>query len=165
MNQERMLDKRLEIEINNSVYDIIDEAITYTMKKYHYRAYDVVKLVMIIYDGDYSFITNDNDYRMQVKLLDEYFRKEYGHSIIIFEMIRKFFSLKDDEKYSKYTSEIAYIENTLRGGKGKPDNLCVFSFPLENKKYSDLLYTIEKNISMRYAVAIIYDKVKIDEVM
>lgn len=165
MNKEQMIDSRLDIEISNPVYDVIDEAITYTMKKYHYSAYDVVKLVMIIYDQDFSFITNDNDYRSQVKLLDEYFRKEYGHSIITFEMIRKFVKLKSLERYERLMTEIAYIEKSLRiTNDDKPEDLSIFSYPIENKKYSDLLNKIEKNISMRYATAIVYDKVKINEI-
>ena len=165
MNDEKMLDARLEIEISNPAYDIIDEAITYTMKKYHYSAYDVVKLVMILYDEDYSFITNDNDYRNQVKLLDEYFKKAFNHSIITFVMMRKFISLKKDSRFESLMNEIAYIEKTLRSSdKSKPSDLSIFSYPLENKKYTDLLTKIEKNISMKYATAIVYDKVKIDEV-
>lgn len=165
MNNEKMIDSRLDIEISNPVYDIVDEAITYTMRKYHYNAYDVVKLVMILYDKDYSFITNDNDYRNQIKLLDEYFNKAYNHSIITFEMVRKLVSLKDTFIYEKLMSEIAYIENTLRTtSKDKPEDLSIFSYPVENKKYSDLLDKIEKNISMKYATAIVYDKVKIDEI-
>ena len=158
-----MRDARLELEFVNPVYDIIDEAITYTMNKYMYKEYDLVKLVMMIYKKDYSFITNDNDYREQVKLLDEYFMKEYGHSIITFEMIKYITSIKSEEKYGSVTAEISYIEKLLRTNeKNKPNDLTIFSGPIKNKKYDDLMNYIEKNISMKYAVAFIYDKIKFE---
>lgn len=163
MNNEQMRDARLELEFVNPVYDIIDEAITYTMNKYMYKEYDLVKLVMMIYKKDYSFITNDNDYREQVKLLDEYFMKEYGHSIITFEMIKYITSIKSEEKYGSVTAEISYIEKLLRTNeKNKPNDLTIFSGPIKNKKYDDLMNYIEKNISMKYAVAFIYDKIKFE---
>ena len=163
MNNEQMRDARLELEFVNPVYDIIDEAITYTMNKYMYKEYDLVKLVMMIYKKDYSFITNDNDYREQVKILDEYFMKEYGHSIITFEMIKYITSIKSEEKYGSVTAEISYIEKLLRtNDKNKPNDLTIFSGPIKNKKYDDLMNYIEKNISMKYAVAFIYDKIKFE---
>lgn len=163
MNNEQMRDARLELEFVNPAYDIIDEAITYTMKKYMYREYDLVKLVMMIYKKDYSFISNDYDYRTQVKLLDEYFIKEYDHSIITFEMVKYITSIKSEEEYNNVTAEISYIEKLLRtNDKNKPNDLTIFSGPIKNKKYDDLMNYIEKNISMKYAVAIIYDKVKFD---
>ena len=163
MNNEQMRDARLELEFVNPVYEIIDEAITYTMKKYMYKEYDIVKLVMMIYEKDYSFISNDHDYRAQVKLLDEYFIKEYGHSIITFEMIKKITSIKSEEEYNNVTAEISYIEKLLRtNDKNRPNDLTIFSAPIKNRKYDDLMNFIEKNISMKYAVAILYDKVKFD---
>ena len=164
MNNEQMRDARLELEFVNPVYDIIDEAITYTMKKYMYKEYDLVKLVMMIYKKDYSFISNDNDYRAQVKLLDEYFIKEYGHSIITFEMVKYISSIKSEEEYNNVTAEISYIEKILRtNDKKSPNDLTIFSGPIKNRKYDDLMNYIEKNISMKYAVAFIYDKVKFEK--
>ena len=163
MNNEQMKDARLELEFVNPVYDIIDEAITYTMNKYMYKEYDLVKLVMMIYNKDYSFISNDNDYRSQVQLLDEYFIKEYDHSIITFIMIKYIISIKNEDNYNLITTEISYIEKLLRTkNKNKPNDLTVFSGPIKNKKYDDLMNSIEKNISMKYAVAFIYDKIKFD---
>ena len=161
MNNEQMRDARLELEFVNPVYDIIDEVITYTMKKYMYKEYDLVKLVIMIYKKDYSFISNDNDYRTQVKLLDEYFLKEFGHSIITFEMVKYISSIKSEEEYNNVTAEISYIEKILRtNDKKSPNDLTIFSGPIKNRKYDDLMNYIEKNISMKYAVAFIYDKVK-----
>lgn len=166
MNNEQMRDARLELEFVNPVYDIIDEAITYTMKKYLYKEYDLVKLVMMIYKKDYSFISNDNDYREQVKLLDEYFIKEYSHSIITFEMVKFITSIKSEEEYNNVTAEISYIEKLLRtNDKKRPNDLTIFSGPIKNKKYDDLMNYIEKNISMKYAVAFIYDKVKYEKMI
>ncbi len=166
MNSEQVKDKRIEMELSNPAYDIIGEAIMYTKKKYHYREYDLVKLVMIIYESDYSFISKDNDYRDQVKLLDDYFRKQYGHSIITFEMIRTIIGKKKSAEYRDITREIAMIEKVLRTNDNfPPEDLCIFSSPAANKKYDDLMHLIEKNISMKYAVALEYDKIKNSEKM
>lgn len=165
MNNEQMKDARLELEFVNPVYDIIDEAITYTMKKYLYKEYDLVKLVTMIYKKDYSFISNDHDYREQIKLLDEYFLKEFGHSIITFEMIKYISSIKNEDEYNSVTTEISYIEKLLRtNDRKRPNDLTIFSGPIKNRKYDDLMNYIEKNISMKYAVAFIYDKVKFEKI-
>ena len=165
MNNEQMRDERLELEFINPVYDIIDEGITYTMKKYLYKEYDIVKLVMMIYEKDYSFISNDNDYREQIKLLDEYFTKEHNHSIITFEMVKYITSIRSEEDYNNATAEISYIEKILRThNKARPNDLTIFSGPIKKRKYDDLMNYIEKNISMKYTVAIIYDKMKFKNV-
>jgi len=161
MNNEQVKDQRIEMELASPAYDIVGEAIMYTKKKYHYREYDLVKLAMIIYEGDYSFISKDYDYRDQFKLLDDYFRRQYGHSIITFEMIRYIISKKKTVEYKDITSEIAMVEKVLRSNDNyPPEDLCIFSAPIENKKYDDLMNMIEKNISMKYAVALEYDKLK-----
>ena len=161
MSEEEIKDLRLENEFLNPIYNIINEAITYTAKKYNYKEYDLVKLVMMIYDGDYRYLSNDNEYRVQFKLLDEYFKKEYNHSIITFGMLKTIINLKDSEEYESLMTEIAEIEKILRtSNKKTPNNLCLISYPIENKKYDDLMYMIEKNISVKYAVAIVYDKIK-----
>ena len=149
------------MEFSNPIYDIIDDAITYTMKKYNYKEYDLVKLVIMIYENNYTYISNDYEYRDQVKLLDEYFKKEYNHSIITFEMIKTLIKLKDSEVYNTLTAEIASIEKILRtNDENAPQDLCIISYPIENRKYDDLMYLIEKNISVKYAIAIVYDKIK-----
>lgn len=166
MNSEQLKDMRIEMELSNPLYDTIGDAIMYTKKKYHYREYDLVKLIMIIYEGDYSFISKDNDYRDQVKLLDDYFKKQYGHSIVTFEMIRTIIGMKKSPEYRDITREIAMVEKVLRSNDNfPPEDLCIFSSPVENKKYDDLMYLIEKNISMKYAVALEYDKIKNSEKM
>ena len=160
MSDEEVRDTRLEAEMLNPVYDVIEEAINYNIKKYHYKEYDIVKLVMMIYEKDYKYLSNDNEYREQFKLLDEYFEKEYNHNIITFEMVKILNNLKGTREYSSLMKEISEIEKVLRTNDDKPaENLCLLSYPLENKKYDDIMYLIEKNISIKYAVAIVYDKI------
>ena len=164
MNNEQIKDKQIEVEFNNDAYSIINEAITYTMKKYKYKEYDIVKLVMILYNENYSYISSDNGYRENFLLLAHYFKKKYGHNIITFEMIKKIIQITDEKKYNKIVTEIALIENAFRtDGKGKPNDLSIFSYPIENKKYDDLMHYIEKNISMKFAIAIMYDELMISE--
>ena len=43
MTNEDVLNTRIKFEFENPVYDIADEAIKYTMQKYHYKKYDVFK--------------------------------------------------------------------------------------------------------------------------
>lgn len=161
MNDENVLNMRLKMEFQNPVYDIVDEAITYTMRKHHYKKYDLVKLIMMIYNKDYSFISNANDYRDQFKLLDDYFNKEYGHSIMTFIMIKAVLKYKGTNQYDIITTDIANIETILRTKKNiQAEDLCIFSYPIENENYNNLMMNIEANNNFKYAMAIIYDKIK-----
>lgn len=162
MTNEDILNQRLKLEFQNPVYDILGEAIKYTINKHNYKKYDLVKLVMMIYDKDYSFISNYNDYRYQFKLLDEYFEKEFNHSIITFLMIKEILKYKDTEKYDVITADIANLETIVRTKKNvKAEDLCIFSYPIENEKYNDLMMNIEANENFKYALAIVYDKLMI----
>ena len=162
MTNEDILNQRLKLEFQNPVYDILDEALKYTINKHNYKKYDLVKLVMMIYDKDYSFISNYNDYRDQFKLLDEYFEKEFNHSIITFLMIKEILKYKDTEKYDVITADIANLETIVRTKKNvKAEDLCIFSYPIENEKYNDLMINIEANENFKYALAIVYDKLMI----
>ena len=162
MTNEDILNQRLKLEFQNPVYDILDEAIKYTINKHNYKKYDLVQLVMMIYDKDYSFISNYNDYRDQFKLLDEYFEKEFNHSIITFLMIKEILKYKDTEKYDVITADIANLETIVRTKKNvKAEDLCIFSYPIENEKYNDLMMNIEANENFKYALAIVYDKLMI----
>ena len=161
MTDENILNLKLKLEFQNPVYDIVEEAINYTMQKQKFQKYDLVKLVMMLYKKDYSCLSKTNDYRDQVKLLDEYFEKEYNHSIITFIMIKKILSYKDTDKYDTITSDIAILENALRTQKNsKPEDLCIFSYPIQNEEYDDLMMKIEANQNFKYALAITYDKLK-----
>ena len=162
MTNEDILNQRLKLEFQNPVYDILDEAIKYTINKHNYKKYDLVKLVMMIYDKDYSFISNYNDYRDQFKLLDEYFEKEFNHSIITFLMIKEILKYKNTEKYDVITADIANLETIVRTKKNvKAKDLCIISYPIENEKYNDLMMNIEANENFKYALAIVYDKLMI----
>ena len=161
MTDENILNLKLKLEFQNPVYDIVEEAINYTMQKQKFQKYDLVKLVMMLYKKDYSCLSKTNDYRDQVKLLDEYFEKEYNHSIITFIMIKKILSYKDTDKYDTITSDIAILENALRTKKNsKSEDLCIFSYPIQNEEYNDLMMKIEANQNFKYALAITYDKLK-----
>lgn len=161
MSEEEKINARLKLEFQNPVYDILDDAIDCTMQKQHYKKYDLVKLIMMIYDKDYSFITKSSDYRDQFQLLDDYFEKEFGHSIITFIMIKTILKYKGTKKYDEITADIANIETVLRTKKRKPaEDLCIFSYPIENEKYNDLMMNIEANPNFKYAMAIAYDKIK-----
>ncbi|MBR3199088.1 MAG: hypothetical protein IKG27_03640 [Bacilli bacterium] len=162
MSDEEIRDTRLETELINPVYDIINEIIEYNIKKYDYKEYDLVKLVMMLYKGEYKYLTNDNEYRDQYIMLDDYFKKQYNHSIITFEMLKTLVNLKGTKKYDSLMKELAEIEKVLRSNDGlNAENLCLLSYPIENKKYDDIMYLIERNISVKYAIAIIYDKIKL----
>lgn len=161
MTDENILNLRIKLELENPVYDTVDEAIKHAIKKQHFKEYDLVKLVMMIYNKDYSCISNTNGYRDQIKLLDEYFEKEYDHSIITFMMIKAVLDYKGTDTYDTITSDIAILETALRKKKNiKPDDLCIFSYPIENEKYNDLMMNIEANSNFKYAMAITYDKIK-----
>lgn len=161
MTNEESLNLRLKLEFQNPVYDILDEAIQYIVHKQNYKKYDLVKLIMMIYNKDYSFISNTNDYRDQFKLLDDYFQKTFNHSIMTFLMIKAVLEYKNTDKYDEITAEIANIETALRSKKDiKAVDLCLFSYPIENEKYNDLMMNIEANQNFKYAVAIMYDKLK-----
>ena len=161
MTNEDILNQRLKIEFQNPIYDILDEAIIYTMNKHHYKKYDLVKLIMMIYKKDYSFISKTNDYRDQFQLLDEYFYKEFHHSVMTFLMIKNILKFKGQKEYDSITADIANMETILRTQKHtKAKDLCIFSYPIENEKYNDLMMNIEANDNFKYALAIIYDKIK-----
>ena len=161
MTDEKILNLKLKLEFENPVYDIVDEAINYAIKTQHFKKYDLVKLVMMIYKKDYSCISNTNDYRDQVKLLDEYFQKEYNHSIITFMMIKAVLAYRQTDKYNAITSDIAVLETALRTKKNiEAEDLCIFSYPIENEEYNDLMMKIEANPNFKYAMAITYDKIK-----
>lgn len=161
MTDENSLNLRIKMELQNPIYDTVDEALQYTIHKQHFKKYDLVKLVMMLYKKDYSCISNTNGYRDQVKILDEYFQHEYNHSLITFMMIKAVLDFKGTDKYDTITSDIAILETALRTKKNiKPNDLCIFSYPIENEEYNDLMMNIEANPNFKYAMAITYDKIK-----
>ncbi len=161
MTDENSLNLRIKMELQNPIYDTVDEALEYTIHKQNFQKYDLVKLVMMLYKQNYSCISNTNGYRDQVKILDEYFHHEYNHSLITFMMIKAVLDFKGTDKYDTITSDIAILETALRTKKNtKPEDLCIFSYPIENEEYNDLMMNIEANPNFKYAMAITYDKIK-----
>lgn len=159
--EEEVKNYRLKREFLNSVYDTVGSAISVTAIKHHYKKYDIFKLTAAIYAGEYGYITGKNDFRMQVKLLDEYFRKEYGHSIMLFEMIKAITYLKPSKVYEALVLDIAAIETIIRTGKENvPENPGIFSDYIENEQYEELMKRLEQENSFRYAVMIVYDRLK-----
>ncbi len=151
---------RLKEELVNNVYDVISSAVTITAKKHRYKKYDIFKLVSAIYSGEYGYITNKCDYRAQVKLLDEYFRNKYKHSVIVFEMIKQ---IKAFPKHEDLILDIENMETIIRTGKKDAKNLKKFSGYLKEEKYEELMTAIDNESSLRYAVMIMYDKVKLNK--
>lgn len=163
-NIENLKNKRLEQEFLNPVYDVIGKAIVATASKYNYNKYDIAKLIMAIYENDFDYLTSDNDYREQTKLLDQYFVKTYGHRVITFEMIKTIKSFEGTEDYNHLTIDIANIESIVRHNQNiKAQDTSIFSKPLEAKKYDELMTKIETEKSLRYSVAVVYEKIKSQE--
>jgi len=151
----------LKREFNNTVYDAVGEGILKTAQKYGYKKYDIVKLIMAIYDKDFSYLTSSEDYREQIKLLDEYFTNTYNHRLITFEMIKAIKALEGTDEYYELTSDVASIEALVRNNKNVPaEDLEIFSKPLNEENYDELMTKIENEKSLRYGVAVIYDKIK-----
>lgn len=158
MNEKNIL---LKQEFTNAVYDAIGEGIEKTAEKHSYQKYDIAKLVMAIYDKDFSYLTNADDYRDQIKLLDEYFTKTYDHRLITFEMIKTIKNLEGTKEYNELIGEIAKIEAMVRNNKNVPaEDLEIFSKPLNEENYDELMTKIETQQPLRYSVAVIYDKIK-----
>ncbi len=152
---------RIDQEFTNPVYDVMGEAISKTAEKHHYGKYDIAKLVMALYEDDFGYLTSDEDYREQVKLLAQYFEKTYNHKLITFEMIKTIKSFEGTDIYDALTADVATIEAMVRYGKNIPaEDLCIFSEPLEDNRYDELMTKIETEKSFRYGVAVIYDKIK-----
>lgn len=151
---------RLKQELVNNVYDVISSAVTITAKKHRYKKYDVFKLVSAIYSGQYGYITNKCDYRAQVKLLDEYFRDKYGHSVIVFEMIKQIKAFPNNEDL---ILDVESMETIIRTGRKNNKKSKKFSTYLKEEKYEELMKKIDKENSLRYAVMIMYDKIKLSK--
>ncbi|MBR3363105.1 MAG: hypothetical protein IKG40_04180 [Bacilli bacterium] len=148
-------------EFNNAVYDTIGDGILKTAKNHQYQKYDIAKLIMALYDKDFSYITSSDDYREQIKLLDEYFTNTYNHRLITFEMVKAIKALQGTEEYVDLTKDVANIESIVRHSKNIPaENVEIFKGPLDEEEYDELMNKIENEKSLCYGVAVIYDKIK-----
>lgn len=160
-NDKQQKNLRLELELENPVYDVVGKAIMKTAIKHSYGKYDIARLIMAIYDKDYAYLTADEDYRDQVAILDAYFEKEYGHRLITLELIKTIKAFKGTDIYDTLTADIASLETLIRTNKKIPaEDLCIFSAAIEASNYDELMTKIETEKSMSYATAIIYDKIK-----
>lgn len=137
------LNAKLKGELSNSLYDVVDEAVKYMVKKQRYHKNDIIKLITAIYSKKYEYITNDNGYRDQIELLDEYFTKEYNYSLIIFIIIKNALNHHD------YNELIRIIKKP----KLKDEVLTA----LENHDYLTLMEQIKNNKSVFLAFAKLYE--------
>lgn len=149
---DQSLNLRLEIEMENLVYDVIEEAIKNTAKKHHYKQIAIVKLVDAIYNGSYEYITKDNDYRIQVKMLDEYFQKTYNHHVITLSIIKKIRKIKNTELYNVIDNDLTKITKKLTTQKIDLKDLL-------DDDYNKVMTLIETNQAIRYSVEVIYEKI------
>lgn len=155
---------RLKIEFNNDIYDVVNEAIKATIKKYGYHKYDIAKLVLALYQDKYDYIVHDDEYRDQIQLLDDYFKSGFNHRLITFIMLKKILSYKDNDKYDEIVLDISSIESLVRTGvSATKDNLEDFYKLLKEEKYEEALNQIENKQSLKFAMAVIYDKLLNEE--
>ncbi len=157
-------DIRIKQEFSNSLYNNVTKAILKTAVKYNYKKYDVVKLVLALYNEDFNYLTNDEEYRDQYKLLNEYFKNNYGHELIIFEMIRVIKIFEDSDNYKNISSSISYLKTILKKNKVvKSYDSSFLSNYLKEEKYDELMNNIESDPSFRLSLAIFYDKILLNK--
>lgn len=150
----------LKNEFTNAVYDCMGDAIIETAKKHNYGKYDIAKLIMAIYDNDFNYVTAKDDYREQVKLLDEYFQKTYDHRLITFEMIKAIKNFQGTDKYNSIIEDIIKIESMIHNNTDNKTVLETFTKPLAAEEYDELMTKIEKETGLLYGLAVIYDRIK-----
>ena len=134
---------RLKGELSNSLYDVVDEAIKYMVQKQHYLKNDIIKLITAIYSKKYEYITNDNDYRDQIQLIDDYFQKEYDYPLIIFVIVKNAFNHHDYSELIKIIKKPKLKDEVLVG--------------LEQHDYLRLMSLIKNNKSVFLAFAKLYE--------
>lgn len=157
-------DIRIKQEFSNSLYNNVTKAILKTAVKYDYKKYDVVKLVLALYNEDFNYLTNDEEYREQYKLLNEYFKSNYGHELITFEMIRVIKIFEDSGNYKNISSSISYLKTIIKKNKVvKSYDPSFFSDYLKEEKYDELMTKIESEPSFNLSVAILYDKILLNK--
>ncbi len=135
---------RLKSELSNTMYEVVDEMLNYMNIKQGYKKNDTIKLITAISQGKYKFITNDNDYRQQVKLLSDYFKKEHNHLLINFILMKNMLINRDNE-----------IINELIKSNDVKENLI---YLLEKEDYDEILSLIESNKKVFLVFAKTYEK-------
>lgn len=134
---------KLRNELSNCLYETVDEAIVYMKEKQQYKVNDIVKVLTAIKKGKYKYITNDNDYRDQVELLNGFFKKEYDCSLISFILLKKVVSNRDDEEIFNIVKDKDTSEQVI--------------YLLEKEDYDELLELIENDKRVFMAFCKIYE--------
>lgn len=134
---------KLKNEISNCLYETVDESIIYMKDKQNYKDNDVVKLLSAIKKGKYKYITSDNDYRDQVELLNSFFEKEYGCSLISFMLMKMAVNNRDDEVISKVLKDNDTFEHVI--------------YLFEREDYGELLELIDSDKKVFLAFCKIYE--------
>jgi len=122
---------KLKGELSNSMYDIVEEVIKYMSTKQKYKKNDIIKLVTALSQDKYQFITNDCEYRDQLELLSNYFRKEHNHLLISFILMKNMLMNRNNQ----------IIDEIIKNNETK-ENLI---YLLEKEDYTELLTLIESN--------------------
>lgn len=135
---------KLKIELTNPMYDVVDEMIHYMSHKQGYKQNDVIKLITAISKGKYKYITNDDNYRDQVQLLSDYFKKNHNHLLINFILMKNMFNNRDDQIIDEFIKNNDVKENLI--------------YLLEKKDYDELLSLIESNKKVFLVFAKTYEK-------
>lgn len=134
---------KLKNEISNCLYETVDESIIYMKDKQNYKDNDVVKLLSAIKKGKYKYITSYNDYRDQVELLNSFFEKEYGCSLISFMLMKMAVNNRDDEVISKVLKDNDTFEHVI--------------YLFEREDYGELLELIDSDKKVFLAFCKIYE--------
>ena len=111
--------------------------------KQGYKDNDVVKLLLAIKKGKYKYITNDNDYREQVELLNSFFKKEYDCSLISFVLLKRVVNTSEDEVILDFVKDKDNSEHVI--------------YLLEKEDYGELLELIESDKKVFLAFCKIYE--------
>lgn len=134
---------KLKGELSNNMYDVIDEMIKYMNKKQKYKKNDTTKLLTAINEEKYKYITKDNEYRDQIELLSEYFKKEHNHLLINFILMKNMLKNKDEE-----------ILNQIIKNEDTKENII---YLLEKEDYDEILTLIESDKKVFLAFAKTYE--------
>ncbi len=135
---------KLKGELSNSMYDVVDEMINYMSHKQNYKQNDTIKLITAISRNKYKYITNDKDYRDQIELLSNYFKKEHNHLLINFILMKNMLINRDDN-----------IINEIIKNNDVKENLI---YLLEIEDYDEILSLIESNKKVFLVFAKTYEK-------
>lgn len=134
---------KLKGELSNSMYEVVNEMLQYMSDKQNYKQNDTIKLITAISQGKLKYITKDNEYRDQIELLSDYFKKEHNHLLISFILMKNMLVNKDYE-----------IINQIIKDSDTRENL---TYLLEKEDYDELLTLIENNKKVFLAFAKNYE--------